>query len=505
MCGIHGVLTTSSGNRYSLTKFMEQAFITNAVRGMDSSGMFQIDRKKQAYYHKLALPGPFFIENKLTKAFLSDAGFASATVAHVRAATQGKVNIDNAHPFRAFKKDGSIILGVHNGTLTGWQYKPGARLFDVDSEWAINRIAEDGADAFEDFNGAYAFVWWNESAPDVIYMARNKERPLHFLLTEDSESMLFASEAGMLGWLADKNGIRVRNDEIHVLEEGKLYAFDLGGKTISWSKSNLPAAKPSYYSGSSTISNNGSYYGQGSTSSVGGSRSRGSEAAADGASCSVGGDASDGGDVSLPDKALLILEEFRRTLEAAPEAANQEQDDGDNSPGWDDNDNKVVPLDPPKGLNKKQRKAWRRRQQAAMSNNKEAEEVAKDLMGFGSDMDTVPEGYFNQYRATANEQANARQDGIYGRLQYFVGTYYDPESKELVGEIEDFIPGGVGRVRYEAVIPNIAAKEAMNLNELRGVNVVVVGKRGESNKDAGALVVTELSLEGVEKFAKALS
>lgn len=476
MCGIHGVLSTSTTARSSLGKFVENAFIANAVRGMDSSGMFQIDRKGYPWVHKLALPGPFFIDNKLTKAFLADVGSSVATVCHVRAATQGKVNIDNAHPFVAAREDGNRVIGVHNGTLTAWQSRKHANLFNVDSEWAINRIAQEGADAFEEFTGSYAFVWWCEANPSVVYMARNKDRPLHFMLTPDQENLLFASEPGMLSWLAEKNFIKARDEAILVLEEGKLYTFDLSQKTISWSKSNLPEGKYPVSSTSSSTSGtgySGSYpYATGSYSTS--MRGQQEEFVDD--------------DIPfdrLPERAINLITSLRLALETA-DVAGEVQEEGTNGT-----------VLPPRKLSRRERKQQR---------NQERKQDSCGDGDFCGDLRQVPDQYFSYSSASSQERNIAKAKGLYGQMLFFVGLMYDEEYGDCYGEIEDYV-AGTGKVRYDAVIRDLTKSEAHNkyINSERLTHVVCIGQVPDDDSMAGTIVVTPLSKEGIDKFAKALS
>lgn len=234
MCGIHmvlhssakkndkGVLARSSG----YNEFMKDGFITGMVRGTDSSGVFQVDCKGKAWVSKMPLPGLYFATDSGASGILSDVNDCPVTVGHVRAATSGKINADNAHPFSSKPRpDGSYIIGVHNGSLNYWKFDPEAKDYDVDSEWAINLIAKEGADAFESIEGAYSFVWWDSRTPDHVFFARNDQRPMLLLRSLDGKSILGASEAGMLSWLADRASLNVETD-VYSTEPGRMYRID---------------------------------------------------------------------------------------------------------------------------------------------------------------------------------------------------------------------------------------------------------------------------------------
>jgi len=251
MCGIHGFINGEKKVELNSDDFVKQGFIVNMVRGVDSSGIGLVDANGYNNYHKLPVPGMYFPTDKMASSLISAVrNKSTAAMCHVRAATVGGVSYQNAHPFVLEDENGKTIVGMHNGTLTGWAGKEHAKDFKVDSEWAMYHILLNGTKAFEDFTGAFAMVWWIDETPGVIYMARNKERPIHVAWTEDG-NMVYASEAGMLHWLCERNNIKLVGS-IKSLEEGKLYEFDISDPT-KFTKSDLPVAKvtsyPAYRSG----------------------------------------------------------------------------------------------------------------------------------------------------------------------------------------------------------------------------------------------------------------
>jgi len=221
---------------------------------MDSSGLFQIDKKK-AFIYKKAVSGSDFIQDEKVHPFLRDSDTSTLTVAHNRAATQGTVSDDNAHPFAVnVGKTNDLLLGVHNGTLHGWDNSKNVNKREVDSHWAFDLIAKEGADAFEEISGAYSMVWYNTAEPGVLNFARNSLRPMYMLYSKDKRRMLFGSEYQMLGWLAHRNEMDVLTSEIIDLTPGRLYKFNVN-KPAEFESSILPSswdnkASTSVYRGS---------------------------------------------------------------------------------------------------------------------------------------------------------------------------------------------------------------------------------------------------------------
>lgn len=258
MCGIHGAISSKTGFNKSVCDFVRQAFVANSLRGMDSSGMFQIGPiKNSVYLHKDAVNGSEFITQPAAEVLIRDVDGSYFTVCHVRAKTQGDVKAENAHPFIGWAEDDKRIIGVHNGSLHSWKHNSDAKEFEVDSAWAIQQIAEKGYKAIEDFKGAYALVYWDEESPKKINFVRNSERPMHLLFSKDKKHMLYASEAGMLAWLADR--VKFDHDgKIRSLPVGKVYTFDVSGDEITWEVVTLKTPTVTTY-------NNNSYSRYGTT------------------------------------------------------------------------------------------------------------------------------------------------------------------------------------------------------------------------------------------------
>lgn len=199
---------------------------------MHSTGIFQVDKDSMIHWRKQAVCASAFVEEEIAKASINKAASMLINVGHVRHATSGAKTTENAHPFEATRADGSRIIGVHNGSLyDGWKSKPYGKDFEVDSAWMMHMLAQEGADAFEYFNGAFALVWYDSKHPNHLFMARNKDRPLCYMVTEDRKNLLGSSELGMLTWLAGRNGFKLEKEGAFTtpfyLADGMIYKFSL--------------------------------------------------------------------------------------------------------------------------------------------------------------------------------------------------------------------------------------------------------------------------------------
>lgn len=234
MCGLWGYVTEETTNgAWGRAKFVHQAAVAGTFRGDDSTGAVLVPHRKEpalADWCKSLGTGEEFLRTKYAKDKLAPdkAGMYRAVLGHNRSATRGSVSLENAHPF----VEGDITL-IHNGTLDTTYGLPiaGHKLRDksnieVDSHMiCANLAAHDIKEVLSSLNGAFALAW-HDARNDSIYMARNSQRPLYFMRPSCERTVLFASEADMLWWLAGRNNFA--RSPIHQLDPYVLLEFKPG-------------------------------------------------------------------------------------------------------------------------------------------------------------------------------------------------------------------------------------------------------------------------------------
>lgn len=251
MCGLFSVFNSNAGAPKALEGYVRDSFIAGSTRGADSTGVFNITKaNRMVTYHKMPVNGTLFAQDKATQYFIDAADFKAITVGHNRKATAGGITMHNAHPFITTPDAaGDYIIGVHNGGFPDWRTRTGGTDYDVDSEWAFNHLFKNGLNAFKDFNGAYAMIWYDTRTPNVINVARNKDRSLYYQWLGDGKkdaegkegrggTIVMASEHGQLAWLAARNNLTM-GEKIYIIEEGHHYTFNIDDVT-SFTKALLP-------------------------------------------------------------------------------------------------------------------------------------------------------------------------------------------------------------------------------------------------------------------------
>jgi predicted glutamine amidotransferase len=198
MCGL--VAAISKGNQgfeYKADLVFTQMLYANALRGMDSTGLYGINKHGNLDMLKSAQPSADFIRTPEAREFIDKIYMNyRIVVGHNRAATKGAVKDENAHPFI----ENNICL-VHNGTL--YNHKQ-LKDVDVDSHAITHALAEGKAeDVIPSLDGAFALIWY-DAAKKKLFITRNNERPLYLVETEKTDYI--ASEDSMLEWLLSRNG-----------------------------------------------------------------------------------------------------------------------------------------------------------------------------------------------------------------------------------------------------------------------------------------------------------
>lgn len=223
MCGLVGIIGNKEITKPMMNVFMEMVEV-NSLRGRHSTGVLRLDKKGMRFYKK-AVNGPVYVNSKDGFEFVTSGTKTRVLMGHNRWATKGEVNHANAHPFRH-----EHITLMHNGTLKGQYLLPDSARFPCDSEniaYSMMKLGE--KETLEKLDGAYALVWHNNN-DNTINFARNRERPLHFVVT-GLGNIIYASEYKMLEWICDRNNVAIKEHiELPVGQHLKLKV----GKDMKW-------------------------------------------------------------------------------------------------------------------------------------------------------------------------------------------------------------------------------------------------------------------------------
>lgn len=225
MCGLLGVINGTKSAIRDLQNYMEQGCVTGVLRGADSTGLFQVNRKGAYDICKLPYKGDLFVENKRTRPYFIRSDEPGATILHHRAATRGTISQANAHPFEHYDSKRAVV-GVHNGTLNNYYSSKDGKSFDVDSDYLMHRVWAEGAEkTFGDTQGSFACIWYEND--NIIRLITNGERSLYYAYVKDKNAMLIASEHGHLWMLAERNGIAL--ERIVCPVKDTIHSFDING------------------------------------------------------------------------------------------------------------------------------------------------------------------------------------------------------------------------------------------------------------------------------------
>lgn len=210
MCGLAGVFYKNPKKRLS-KKVIEDLVYVTQLRGLHSAGLIfsyiQQEKDKepqQMIGHKKKAGIPWsFVQQDDTVTKQINRQDNKVLAFHCRAATKGKVNDENSHPFR----HENIVL-MHNGTMRN-DYSLSNKYFDVDSEAICYYLSKEKntPQSFVDAaDGAYALVWMDYNGGTLNFL-RNDDRPLYF--AENDDLIIWASESAFIEFVASRHSIKL--------------------------------------------------------------------------------------------------------------------------------------------------------------------------------------------------------------------------------------------------------------------------------------------------------
>lgn len=248
MCGHVGVASKILSE--PVRKAFYDMLYLDVLRGEDSTGVAAISKPFEAgteieVFKSVGSASDFFYDHakyKKGRDFTNKP--VGVFIGHNRFATQGAVNVDNAHPFEF-----DNVVGAHNGTVlqSSLYTFHGYKDFNVDSQIIYSHLSHTGSiDAvWEKADGALALVWWDKTN-NKLNMIRNNQRDLHVVYTEDDKTVLWASEAWMFHVGAARHGVKLKQPI--QLKPNRLYTFSNteDGKMVHEERDLPPFVAPVY-------------------------------------------------------------------------------------------------------------------------------------------------------------------------------------------------------------------------------------------------------------------
>lgn len=229
MCGLVGIAGKLLTAQHIKT-FRDMLYF-DTIRGEDSTGVALISKAHEAepiveVLKSVGSAAEFYYDHTPSKKVYNlTTDPVSIMLGHNRYATQGVVNLENAHPF-----DFPNVVGAHNGTvqMSSLSKFNGYLEYDVDSRIIYSHMSHLGVGAIDQIwaqaDGALALTWWDKQ-DRTLKMIRNKERTLFVAYTEDDSAVLWASEAWMFWIAASRNGLKLK-EHIEVVPN-RLYTFTM--------------------------------------------------------------------------------------------------------------------------------------------------------------------------------------------------------------------------------------------------------------------------------------
>ena len=246
MCGIVGVINRSKNVKDGdkLRDFFQQALFVDSLRGKHGTGIIAVNNKGNVETFKKPMPSPDFLDLKTTRDIISKTT-NTFLVGHNRWATTGAHTIPNTHPF----SHGSIHM-VHNGTLDMYKGLTPGKSFDVDSEAIAYLLSQEQTKTvLEKIEGAYSLVWFDEEGNSLNF-ARNNDRPMYLAKVDAGDSLVFASEKGMIEWICSRLNLKI--EKIFSLKVGVLLSFQLNPAEDISTIEFTPKVRDNYYQGYNT-------------------------------------------------------------------------------------------------------------------------------------------------------------------------------------------------------------------------------------------------------------
>lgn len=256
MCGLVGVASGSKPLGLAEQEVFKTLLYLDVLRGFDSTGVALVNNVSSPKLPTNTIvakevgppcnlinnnPRIFAKRSKQLNAYTLGTNIA---IGHNRAATQGAVNAENAHPF-----DMGSVVGCHNGTVEPWSISNLTKTkHDVDSKTIFQYLSEtkDLQGLWDVADGAMTLTWWDKDE-ETLNFATNGKRSFNYVWSKN-KTLYWASEEWMLYVALSRSNVDMAGKPIS-LHKDQHHKFKIVDEVIehTWTELN-PFVETSYVS-----------------------------------------------------------------------------------------------------------------------------------------------------------------------------------------------------------------------------------------------------------------